>query len=89
MVDRNGKKSLLIETKNSKEETIDRKEADFQLKGRNYLSVISSDYIDSEGVRKVVLSTLNDREEVIAELEIRPAQFSYPQFYDGRTDTEL
>ena len=46
--------------------------------GRNYVSVVTSDYIDSEGVRKVVLGTLNDRDETIAELEIRPELFSYP-----------
>lgn len=57
--------------------------------GRNYITVCTSDYIDSEGVRKVILATKNDREETIAELEIRPQHYFYPSYYDGKSIEDL
>lgn len=51
---------------------MDRKLISMRFKGRNYQSLVNADYLDNEGLRRVILATKNDKEEVICELEIRP-----------------
>lgn len=80
---------MVLETHESNGEMVDQKTIDKKSKGRNYKSLISKDYIDNEGIRKVILATRNDRDQIIAELEIRPSQLMKENFYDGKQEGEL